>query len=293
MSSSDEKTPPPQGLGWFAKFILWVAVIAFGYVYLSSVDREGGGVREGSMLDSLAKLSSVSLDSLPGFSTKQEQQTETAQTQVAVEPARLEPERTAVAKTEAAQPVPAVESTQAPAPAEPAAETKAASAVAEAPASLPKSLPPISYEALAVRSPSRPVEKPAAAEPPPPVTAVQSPPAEPPAPVAEPSSEGSASSAVAAAPASRPQAPLAEQVPFSQPPAGVAPLDADWLAKQQQRHAGMIARYEAMRREAEERMRRYWEERRQTMPPLPYGYPAYAPGYYWPGYAPGVYVPGR
>jgi hypothetical protein len=40
-----------------------------------------------------------------------------------------------------------------------------------------------------------------------------------------------------------------------------------------------MAEYEAMRKRAEEEMRRRWEQRGM---PAPYGYPGYAPGYYPP-----------
>jgi hypothetical protein len=57
------------------------------------------------------------------------------------------------------------------------------------------------------------------------------------------------------------------------------------MARQQ---AMMQAQYAAMRREADERMRQYWErmQPQQPTPPapnaLPYGYPGYPAGGYFP-----------
>jgi len=59
----------------------------------------------------------------------------------------------------------------------------------------------------------------------------------------------------------------------------------------QQRRARLFAEFQAMRRAAQEEMRKGWE--RMPMPgpmPAPYGYPGYAPGYA-PGYGQGPYAP--
>lgn len=291
MSSSDEKATPRKGLGWFPKLILWAAVFAFGYVYLSSVDREDGGIREGSMLDTLAKLSPVSLESL-GLANKEEGQAAAEQTQA---PATSQP----TAKAETDRPAGSSEPAKTPAPSETSASSKISAPPAEsAPRPLP---PPINYEALAVKPTPKPVEQPTAAVAPSPsaATAVQVPTVVQQAPVAEAPQPRTESPGVAAASvppaASAPSAPapMPEQVPFVPQPSATGSQD-DWASLHQQRRAEMMARYEAMRREAEERMRRQWEERRQSMPPVypPYPYPGYGPGY-WPGYAPGVYGPGR
>ncbi|EXJ16619.1 hypothetical protein D779_4172 [Imhoffiella purpurea] len=61
----------------------------------------------------------------------------------------------------------------------------------------------------------------------------------------------------------------------------------DWEAIEKQR-AEVMAQYEAMRREADERMRQQWEQMRTYAPAAPYGYPGYTPVY-----PPGAYAPVR
>jgi len=138
MSESEEKKPARSGLGWFPKLILWAAVIGFGYVYLSSVDREGGGTTASSLLNSIAKLSPVPLSSLPGFSNMEESaagSTEVAQVDEA-------PQTEALAKP--------TESTETP-------------KVAEAPRPAPQ--PPVSYAAAALKAPAEPTPAPSAPAP--------------------------------------------------------------------------------------------------------------------------------
>ena len=69
-----------------------------------------------------------------------------------------------------------------------------------------------------------------------------------------------------------------------------APFDPNLIAWQQDRiRAQYEAQYDAMRREADERMRQHWERMQPPVPVAsPYGYPGFLPGYA-PGYAPGVY----
>lgn len=156
MSDSEEKKPARSGLGWFPKLILWAAVIGFGYVYLSSVDREGGGTTAASMLDSIAKLSPVSLSSLPGFSDKDESAAESTETAQADAAPKTEAPAKPVAQTESAAYARALASDK---PAE----------SAEAPK--PASQPPVSYASAALKAPAEsapaptpaPAEKPASA----------------------------------------------------------------------------------------------------------------------------------
>lgn len=41
--ATDDSKPKRSGLGWIPKLSLWAVVIAFGYLYLSSIDRDGTG----------------------------------------------------------------------------------------------------------------------------------------------------------------------------------------------------------------------------------------------------------
>lgn len=281
MASSEEKSSSRSGLGWFPKLILWAAVIGFGYVYLSSVDREGGGTTAASMLDSIAKLSPVSLSSLPGFSDKKESSTGSAEVAQADEAPKTEAAAKPVAHAESAAFTRALVS-----------DTPVSSA--ETPKSTPQ--PPVTYAAAAMKAPAESTPAPAA-----PAHAEKS------APIVSAPIEPPASAPIAAAPsapapiASRPMpAPVAAQPPMSPSPAMSAPSEqsrmtaSEWAAMRQQQRAEMMAQYEAMRREADERMRQYWGQMREAMPTAPYGYQGYAPGYmpgYAPGYAPGVYGP--
>ena len=138
MSDSEEKKPVRSGLGWFPKLILWAVVISFGYVYLSSVDREGGGTTASSMLNSIAKLSPVPLSSLPGFSDKEESAAVSTELALADE----------APKTEA--PAKPTESTETPKTAE---------------ASKPAPPPPFSYAAAALKVTAEPTPAPSAPAP--------------------------------------------------------------------------------------------------------------------------------
>jgi hypothetical protein len=281
MSDSEEKKPARSGLGWFPKLILWAAVIGFGYVYLSSVDREGGGTTAASMLDSIAKLSPVSLSSLPGFSDKEESATESTEVAQADAAPKTETPAKPVAQTESAAYTRALASDK---PTE----------SAEAPKPAPQ--PPVSYATAALKAPAESAPAPAPAEKPAPAPA---------APMVSAPVEPPASAPVAVAP-SAPAPQAAQSAPMSPPPVMPAPSERapmtrmpanEWAAQREQQRAEMMAQYEAMRREADERMRQYWGQMREAMPmpAVPYGHPgAYAPGYmpgYAPGYAPGVYGP--
>ncbi|MBK1654314.1 hypothetical protein [Allochromatium vinosum] len=274
MASSEEKSSSRSGLGWFPKLILWAAVIGFGYVYLSSVDREGGGTTASSMLDSIAKLSPVSLSSLPGFSDKEESAADSVEVAEGDE----------ALKTEAVKPVAQTESA---AFARSLANDKPEPS-AEAPKSVPQ--PPVSYATAALKVPAESASVPAEAPAPAPA---------PVAPTVSATAEPPASAPVAAAP-SMPAPSAAQPAPMSPSvmpaPGERAPMTrmpaSEWMAQREQQRAEMMAQYEAMRREADERMRQYWGQMREAMPMhgVPYAHPGYAPGY-MPGYAPGVYGP--
>lgn len=260
MSSSEEKAPArSNSLGWFPKLVLWAAVIGFGYVYLSSVDQESGQTSATSVLNSLAKLSPVPI---PGLSD----QTDTT-------PAETAPTPAATTQPPAAKPV-----------------------ATSMPYHTPQQ-PPVSYAAAALKAPAEPAQTTAPAP-------VASPPAAP--QMTQPLQPAPAAPAPQMALPQYPQplAPQAAQMPAPvQAPAptqtDAAPASvSDWAAKREQQRAEMMAQHEAMRREAEERMRQYWGQMREAMPmpTTPYGHPGYAPvpGYmpgYAPGYGPGVYAP--
>ncbi|MGQ9658930.1 MAG: hypothetical protein ACUVT0_02315 [Thermochromatium sp.] len=284
MASSEEKSSSRSGLGWLPKLILWAAVIGFGYVYLSSVDREGSGTTASSLLDSIAKLSPVSL---PGFSDKEESAAKSTEVAQADDTPKTEATAQPVAQSgSAAKPT---ESTETP-------------RVAEAPKPAPQ--PPVSYAAAALKVPSEPApasaaqvpaERPAPAPAKPEVSITVEPPASPPVALA-PSEPAPAPVAPQPGPESLPPAMSAPSAPTLSKPAPLAQMPGDeWSAQYEQQRAEMMAQYEAMRREADERMRQHWEQMRRTMPmpAMPYGYPgAYAPGpSYAPGYVPGVYGP--
>ncbi|QGU32289.1 hypothetical protein [Thermochromatium tepidum] len=300
MSDSEEKKPSRSGLGWFPKLILWAAVIGFGYVYLSSVDRESGTITASSMLDSIAKLNPVPLSSLPGFSGKEEPAAELSKTD--------QTENTA-SKTEApAKPVAQTEGT-----AKPTTSTETPKAVE---ASRPAPQPPVSYASVALKAPAEPApapaapattEKPAPTAPgaattekpaAPAVVATEKPAPAPTAPAAATTEKPAAPAVVATEkPAPAPQA--SQSAPMSPPAAIPAPGEStpmarmpspEWAAQREQQRAEMMAQYEAMRRAADEWRRQYWDRMRESMPMpmpvMPYGYPVYAPGY-----VPGVYGP--
>jgi hypothetical protein len=270
MASSEEKSSSRSGLGWFPKLILWVAVIGFGYVYLSSVDREGGTTTASSLLDSVAKLSPVSLSSLPGFSDKEESAAEPAEVAQANEASKTEAAAKPVAQTASSFTPPKVAETTKP------------------------TQPPVTYAAAALKAPVEPTPAPAA-------TPAEKPAPAPAAPTVSAPVEQPASAPIAAAL----PAPIAAQPePMSPPPVMPAPGEqapmaarmpaSEWAAMREQQRTERMAQYEAMRRETDERMRQYWGQMREAMPmpTVPYGYQGYAPGY-MPGYVPGVYGPVR
>ncbi|MBK1722667.1 hypothetical protein [Thiocystis violacea] len=281
--ASSEKTSSRSGIGFLPKLILWSVVIAFGYLYLSSIDREGGGqTTASSLISSISKLSPVPISALPGMSKGEETPAVEAEVaQADATPSEKASDHKPVSDAESAVFAKSLMKPEA-ATVEPAAE-KAVEAVAAtgkpepepmAPRRQVEIAPPASYSALAA--------KPQAATPE--VKARE--------PVVEAAPVPAQSQQAAPAPAAQVAAMPAPVAPVPEAPAGVAmapasPAPGDWSAMQQQRDQ-MLAEYEAMRREADQRMRQYWERMRSAAPAMPYGYPGYAPGY-----APGVYAPPR
>lgn len=254
--ASSEKTSSRSGLGWFPKLFLWTAVIAFGYVYLNSVDRDGIRNTASSILDSIAKLSPIPISALPGSSHEQKTAEAGAEVAKGVEAPRdagrkpvNEAESAVFAKSLVKDDAVAAKPVETP--------------VVEMPTAAPVQ-PPAKYETAAAKPAVEPVAAP-----------VQ--------PVSVPT--GAAVAQAQAAPVTPPQVAPAVAAAQGSPAAQGAP--GGWESMEQQR-AEMQARYEAMRRESDERMRAYWARMRESMPAVagPFGYPGY-------GYAPGVYAPPR
>lgn len=257
--ASSEKSSSRPSRGWLPKLVLWSAVIAFGYVYLSSVDREDGSTSAGALLESIAKLSPVPLSSIPGLSKF-------------VEPAGEEAGEVA-AKTEeeapkAVAPKPVSE-------AESAVFAKSLIKEKEEAVEAVKPTPthaPATYTAAAT-------QKPVVEAAPAPAVATPSQPAVSQTTPATPRAESQVATAMP------PQSPAPSPSAAAVEPGPSAPMPSDWESMEDQR-SQMVARYEEMRREADARMRQYWERMRESAPMVgPYGYPAYGPGYA-PGYAP-------
>ena len=270
--ASSEKSSSRSGIGWLPKLFLWSAVIAFGYVYLTSVDREGGSISASALLESVAKLSPIPISALPGFSKSEDKADEHAAATVvegdSTAPKSAEPKPV----TEAESAVFAKSLMKEEAVAEKPAAT-AAPEVKEAAKPAPVTVQaPATYAAAATHKPDVVESSAPAPTQAPPASAVAS------------SETPAATPSQAASPSPAPAAVAAEPTQGSMP----SSMPSDWAPVRQQ-HDQMVARYEAMRREADERMRQYWERMREAAPAAgPYGYPAYAPGY-----APGFYPPTR
>lgn len=63
--TASENASPRSGSGWLPKLMLWVIVIAFGYLYLSSMDQRTNDAPP-SLLESLGKMSPLPIAVLPG-----------------------------------------------------------------------------------------------------------------------------------------------------------------------------------------------------------------------------------
>lgn len=234
------KTKPRSTFGWFPKLILWGVVITFGYLYLSSLDQEGGEL-SASLLAKINEISPIPISALPGMGEKSSPAAETppaapapAEKKPAVETfthKTVESAKPVAAPTPVAHPVTATESTA-------AANTLTTQAPAQ-----PQPVAPAPMVA----------PTPAAMTPPP---------------------------APTAAPAPAPQ--FAAPAPANQMPPAQATPSNNWEAMA--RHQAMMqAQYAAMQREADARMREYWERMQSAPAPapatVPYGYPGYPAGY--------------
>lgn len=65
-TEDNEKTPKRSGLGWIPKLSLWAVVIAFGYLYLSSVER-GTAEQDAQVSAAEASVTETNAESSMGF----------------------------------------------------------------------------------------------------------------------------------------------------------------------------------------------------------------------------------
>ncbi|AFL75042.1 hypothetical protein [Thiocystis violascens] len=248
--ADSETTASRSTFGWLPKLILWAVVIAFGYLYLNSIDQEEGGSST-SLLEKIAQLSPIPISALPGSASKSDP---AAESQVMASPAQQSPA--------AEYPVSKAPETPKAQESRPVNEAESAvfarSLMNEAPATAPAAVQRQTVEQPRVPAFDRRMTNDAVA----------------------PSMPESAQSAAPPAWAVPPMMAPEE----STPPVRQAPYDWESMARQQAR---MQAEYAAMRREADERMRQYWEG--MSAPAAgPYGYPGYPAGY-----GPGAVAPQR
>ena len=243
--ATSEKARSRSGSGWLPRLILGAVVIGFGYLYLASSEREGGGASTAALLESIAKLSPIPIKALP----LSEDTVTAADRPVAPVKADEPAARPATAMTP--QPVDETESSV-----------------------FARSLIQTSPVPAADSRQGAPEAAPAAVSPPPAV----------------------AQTPVLPQPSPAPAMPYAPGAPGSQGGAIAQPEyasdagRADGWDPMARERAQILAQYEAMRREADQRMRQGWDQMRSYAPPVagPYGYPAYGPGY-----LPGPYAPIR
>ena len=250
--ADSETTVSRSTFGWLPKLILWGVVIAFGYLYLSSIDQQEGGSST-SLLEKIAQLSPIPISALPGSASKS---APAAENQVMASPVQQQP--VAQPPVDRAPETPKAQESRPVNDAESAVFAK--SLMNEAPATAPAPIQSKTVEQPSVPAPDR---------------RMTNVPVAPSMPESEPSA---APPAWAVPPMMAPE--------NSAPPARQAPYDWESMARQQAR---MQAEYAAMRREADERMRQYWEGMRGSAPAAgPYGYPGYPAGY-----GPGTVAPQR
>ena len=88
--ADSENTKPRSSFGWLPKLILWGVVIAFGYLYLNSIDKQGGDLST-SLLEKISQLSPIPISALPGVAPKPDPapvaESKVAETPVAAPPA--------------------------------------------------------------------------------------------------------------------------------------------------------------------------------------------------------------
>lgn len=257
--ADSENTAPRSRFGWLPKLILWSVVIAFGYLYLHSIDQQEGDSSK-SLLEKISELSPIPISALPGLGFKS---TPATQEQVVESPVQANPV--------AEQPVSKVADT-----ANTAVEVETAKVQDSQPANQAESS--VFANSLMNKDTSMaPAAGQQAAVAPPKAPAMQQ---QVPVAMTPPSAPANAQPAPPVPAASTMMAP---ENRF--PQAQGAPYDWDAMARQQ---AQMQTQYEAMRREADERMRQYWERMRDSGPTMPYGYPGYPAGY-----GPGATAPQR
>ena len=247
--ADSETTASRSVFGWLPKLILWGVVIAFGYLYLSSIDQQEGGSSV-SLLEKIAQLSPIPISALPGSESKSVPVTES---QIMASPVEQSPVAEHSGSMAPETPKALHETTQIQ---ESQPVNDAESAVfAKSLMSTEPMTPPAAVPQKSVAQPQVPVldqQTPRAVAPPPMPASVQS-----------------APPAWAMPPRMAPEnpSPSVRQAPY------------DWEAMERQQ-AQMRAEYAAMRREADERMRQYWEGMRSSAPVAgPYGYPGYPSGY--------------
>ncbi len=288
-----ENAPTRSAFRWVPRLVLLGVVVAFGYLYLHSVEKQGVDKQAvdsaPSIVESAAELSPLPISALP-------------ETQYGSRPSKADEAGAAAGATVDAGVDPIAEVTETDQPAvaskvvsesRPVKETESA---VFADSLMGVETPPKQASASAAVSPSPEVplaeplsslaSSPAMMAPPAPASW----PAEPRQERAErPLAEALAMPGQVASPPSQEKVEPALEVAVAE--AGESLNQRPALAREamEQRRARALARHEAMRRVARERMRRH-VERMQFYGPVgvPYGYPGYMAGS-MPGYAPGVY----
>lgn len=265
-----------KGLAWWPKLLLWGVVIVVGILYLGSVNKhEPKDQGEETAVQTGQKVPATTAPTTPAPA---EAGTEAI------------PQEAAPVETQAAaSPPPSAESVTV-GPAAPAGETAASSGQGAAEQSAVTGERAAEEARVAAEVPAQPestagdkdgevarpevtpaeakafaeaVMKDSEAERKAPEAAV--------APVPEAPAPGKPAGSVTAAPE------VAAPVPPVPPPAATIPPKPPVQESIEERRARIMAEYDAMRKRAEDEMRRRWEQR--DMSPA-YGYPGYVPGYY-------------
>lgn len=300
-----ENVSKQTGLGWVTKLTLWAVVIAFGYLYLSSLDREVTTVASSSSTDAGAATLAAPAEESSGLDRVLEQVGGFADSAEVFIGEAISAGSAGVdfvvskvqewtGSAPAADAPPAVEPALA-VPSEPAVAASAEAAVAAPPAAAPQT--PGFERHYAPLPMAHGTAQPSGVAP-----EVSSAPKTPaPIPVTEAEATvfaetlmrqeqgvAPAGSVVGgAAPVATEAAPPVDLAMPAAPPAlpPAAPLYPTQGPYAQQR-AQMQADHEAMQRAAEQRAREYWQQQPAQLPPRGGVYPGYVPGYGGPAYAP-------
>ncbi|MBK1693721.1 hypothetical protein CKO09_03055 [Chromatium weissei] len=249
-TKSKTKAKPRSTFGWFPKLILWGVVITFGYLYLSSLDQQDGEL-SATLLAKINEISPIPISALPGMGEKSPA-TETPAAAPAPVERKAAPETFTHKTAEPAKPV------AAPAPASVDHSSKFTESTASTSTPVSETAAPVQPQPAAPVSVASQPQASVAMTPPPSSTATSAPSVAAPQPVA---------------PSSTNQMPPASAMP-----------SYNWEAMAQHQ-AMMQARYAEMQREANARMREYWERMQSAPAPapapamVPYGYPNYPAGY--------------